>query len=141
MEWLENLWLVASAVGFAGELLKEVLGWLLGLAISAVVLWLLAHQELIGQSFFGRITFSYLGLEESGGASGAKSVKENAEEETEAEKGQIVEAKETSESSEEEDSDEAEKASREKTRMLPSIRCWTCSSAKYGSTIDCCGVG
>lgn len=59
-------YLAVNMSAFGLDVLKEVLGWLIGLSISAGVLWFLAHREMLGRVFFGRITFSYLGIEEEG---------------------------------------------------------------------------
>ncbi|MCB9644600.1 MAG: hypothetical protein H6728_16120 [Myxococcales bacterium] len=66
MQTLDTFSLAVNMSAFGLDVLKEVLGWLIGLSISAGVLWFLAHRELLGRTFFGRITFSYLGLEEDG---------------------------------------------------------------------------
>ncbi len=64
MEFFDPLFLVSSGSSFGMEILQKVLAWLIGLSISAGVVWFLAYREMIGKSFFGRITFSYIGLED-----------------------------------------------------------------------------
>lgn len=50
------------------DLLFEVLKSFAGLALTAVIVWFLAHRELIGKAFFGRVTFSYIGLSNDQGS-------------------------------------------------------------------------
>ncbi len=64
MEFFDPLFLASGVSSFGLDVLKEVLGWLIGLSISASVVWFLAYREMIGKTFFGRITFSYIGIED-----------------------------------------------------------------------------